>query len=241
MTVPVLTPRRAEPPSQGGERLDEPAAVQEPHELAAVAVQTLAVPELVFALIALGFVAAAVWGAHPHLWWVAAFGAPLLGGGMAGLVVLSPSTAAWLLLALAAGNLAMEVLCLPGFILHATGCAVALALAGLSLAHPWSGAHPAVVIPGAALVGVATWWAASRSWRAHRIDPFHTSDRLEGRDLVILDAAEGNLGHAVVAGHLWTIRDPDRPLVAGHPARVTGQEAEVLTVRQRRARTRRMP
>jgi membrane-bound ClpP family serine protease len=202
-----------------------------------VVAETLAIPELGFALIALGLVATAAWGAHPTLRWVGASGVLVLCCGLVGLAIMPPSPAALFLLALTVANLAMEVLCLPGFALHAIGGALGLALAGLCLSEPWSGAHPSVVLPGAALVGVGTWWAARQSWRARRTDPLDTSDRLLGRDLVVLDVGDGNLGHAVVAGHMWMIHDPINPLVAGGAARVTGRTEDLLTVCQRRTET----
>ncbi len=201
--------------------------------LAAGAQTALAVPEVAFLLIALGYLALATWLALPHLWVWGLAAAPLLIAGSTGLVHLSPTAGAVFLLVLAAASLAMEVLSLPGLMLHAVGGAVALAGAGLWLHGPWAGAHPAVAVPAALAVGWGTWWAARRSWRAARVDPWADSSRLVGRELVVLHVQDG-LGHAVVAGHVWPVRDPDRPLQAGRWARVTERRGDELTVRQRR-------
>jgi membrane-bound ClpP family serine protease len=218
------------PRSSGG---DVTAATADGSELTAVAIQTLATSEVVFFLIAAGLLLGAVAVAQPSLW-TAAAATISLATGLAGLLLLPPSPAAVLLLVLAGTNLAMEVLSLPGLLLHAIGGATTLALAGLCLHHPWSGAHPTVVIPAAGLVGAGTWWTARQSWRATRADPLASSSRLVGRDLVILDADDGVIGHAVVAGHLWAIHDPAAPLREGGEARVTGHSGELLTVRQKR-------
>jgi membrane-bound ClpP family serine protease len=210
-------------------------ATTDTDELASVAVQALAIPEIAFLLTASGLLALAIWIALPHLWWFAAAAAPTLGAGLMGLWLIPLSPAGGLLLAFAATSLAMEVLSLPGYLLHASGGALALGLAGLCLLEPWSGAHPAVVMPTASAVGAATWWCARISWRATRADPFATSTRLVGRDLVVLHAGRADrdhTGHAVVAGHLWAIRDLTAPLRDGSHARVTGQCGDWLTVHQ---------
>ena len=201
--------------------------------LTAAGVEILAMPEVAFVLVALGYLAVAVWLALPHLWALGVSAAPLLVAGSTGLVQMSPTPGAVFLLVLAAAGLAMEVLSLPGFMLHAAGGALALAGAGLWLHGPWSGAHPAVAVTTAFFVGLGTWLAARRSWRAARTDPLSGSSRLVGRELVILHV-QGGFGHAVVAGQLWTVRDPERPLRAGGLARVTGCRGEELIVRQRR-------
>lgn len=201
--------------------------------LATAGVEVLAMPEVAFVLIAFGYLAVAAWLAMPHLWVLGVSAAPLLGAGSAVLMQISPTPGALLLLLLAAASLAMEVFSLPGFMVHAAGGALALAGAGLWLHGPWSGAHPGVAGPVALVVGVGTWAAARRSWRAERTDPLSDSSRLVGRDVVILHV-QGDLGRAVVAGHLWTVRDPERPLRPGGLARVTGCRGGELTVRQRR-------
>jgi membrane-bound serine protease (ClpP class) len=200
--------------------------------LATAGVEVLAMPEVAFVLIACGYLAVAAWLALPHLWVLGISAAPLLGAGATGLMQISPAPGAILLLVLAAASLAMEVFSLPGFMLHAAGGALALAGAGLWLHGPWSGAHPGVACPAALVVGLGTWVAARRSGRAALTDPLSDSPRLVGRELVILDAQDG-LGHAVVAGQLWTVRDPERPLRPGGVARVTGCRGDELIVRQR--------
>lgn len=201
-------------------------------ELTAVGMELLSVPEVAFVLIAAGLLATTVWAAHPHLWPVGVSAAPLLVGGSTGLHALSPSAAAVLLLVLTAASLAMEVYMLPGLLLHAAGGATGLAVAGLFLEGPGAGAHPTVVVPAALVVGLGCWAAARGSWRATRIDPFATSSRLVGRELVVLDVADGRVGHAVVAGFIWVVRDPERPLREGSKAHVIEQHGDELLVRQ---------
>jgi membrane-bound serine protease (ClpP class) len=201
---------------------------------ASAALELLAVPEAAFVLVAAGILAAAIWAAQPHLWPSGLAAVPTLGAGSAGLVLGPTSTGAFLLLLLAVACLAMEVYSLPGLMVHAAGGATALAIAGLSLHGADGGAHPGAAIPAALVVGLATWAAARCSWRAVRVDPLDASPGLIGRDAVVLHVSDDHTGVAVVAGRLWTIHDPDRPLRAGTPAVVAGRRGEALIVRQRR-------
>lgn len=217
------------PPAPGPETSD--AAVTE-IGLASAGVEVLAVPEVAFLLVATGLLVGMVWIAQPHLWGLGLSTAPLLAAGSTGLVMLEATPAALLLLTLAVASLAMEVLHLPGLMLHAVGGTAALMGAGSWLLGPWSGAHPTVAVPASVVVGLGTWAAARRSWRA--ADPLTESARLIGREVVILRVGDEDEGCAVVAGRLWTIRDPRRPLREGGLAKVTGVEGDRLTVRQRR-------
>jgi membrane-bound serine protease (ClpP class) len=200
---------------------------------ASAALELLAVPEAAFVLVAAGILASAIWAAQPHLWLSGLVAVPTLGAGSAGLVLGPTSSGALLLLALAVAGLAMEVYSLPGLMVHAAGGATALAIAGLCLHGPDGGAHPGAAIPAALVVGLATWAAARRSWRATRVEPLDVSPRLIGREAVVLHVSDDHTGVAVVAGRLWTIHDPDRPLRAGIPTVVAGRRGEALLVRQR--------
>jgi membrane-bound serine protease (ClpP class) len=229
--VPTVVPWRTQPTARASDDPKQsPGSDESPFSSI---VDVVAVPEIAFVLVASGMLLLAIWVALPHLWMVLIIASSTLGAAMVGLWAMPVGPAAAVLLVLALTSFAMEMLSLPGYLLHATGGAFALALAGLCLEKPWSGAHPAVVVPTALLVGAAIWLSARGSWRAIRADPFHVSPRMVGRELVVLSAIEPNTGHAVVAGQLWTIHDPTTPLRAGAHGHVTGfLNADVLTIRQ---------
>lgn len=207
--------------------------VVRPVELATVGTELLAIPEIALILTAAGLLTTAVWAAHPRLWQLGTTAAVVVAAAAASLHTISPHPGALLLLVLAAASLAMEVYSLPGWMLHAAGGATSLIMSGLCLHGPWTGAHPGVSIPAGLIVGLGTWWAARRSWRASRADPWAVSNRLVGRELVVLDVGDGHRGHAVVAGQLWAIRDPRRPLPKGGVVRVTERRNDELLVQQR--------
>jgi len=221
-----------EPPCDPG--ADNGGVVASEVELAGLGTELLAIPEVALIVIAAGLLASAVWACHPHLWQLGAAAAAALAAAAMSLPAVSPTPGALLLLLMGTACLAMEVYSLPGLMLHAAGGATAVGMAGLCLHGPWSGAHPGVAIPAALVVGLGTWSAARRSWRASRADPWVASARLVGRELVVLGVVGGNRGHAVVAGQLWAIRDPRRTLVEGSLARVTELRGDELLVQQRR-------
>jgi membrane-bound ClpP family serine protease len=193
--------------------------------------ESLAEAEMAVVLVSGGTALAMVWLASPRAIAAAVAGLLLLSGGIVGLSVLSVHAAAVVLLVLAVASLAMEVLAAPGLPLHAVGGGVALAMAGLCLKEPWTGAHPGVVVPTSASVAALTWMAGRRSWRAVRDDPFASSSTLVGRSAVVLTVSTDDpwFGHAVVAGKVCRIRCAAR-LTAGCSIRVESQSATVLTV-----------
>jgi membrane-bound ClpP family serine protease len=207
-------------------------------EPSSVVEEILAVAEVSFVLLAAGLLALAVWLAAPRRLWVILVGSLVLAAGIFGLVRLPLSGGAVFLLTFGAASLLMEVLAAPGLLLHAAGGAVALIMAGLCLHHPWSGAHPLVVVPTALLTAAGTWLAARRSWRAIRSDPLAPSTELVGRETVVLDADQ-DVGYAVVAGELWVIRATRRDLRPGCVVRVTRHSPECLTVQRLPSRNRR--
>jgi membrane protein implicated in regulation of membrane protease activity len=237
-----MSPRRApvhgeaslanQPPSGPG--TEDSGALASDVELATLGTELLAIPEIALILTAAGLLATAVWAAHPHLWQLGTSAAAAVAAASTSLHTVSPHPGALLLLFLATASLAMEVYSLPGLMLHAAGGATALAMAGLCLHGPWTGAHPGVAIPAGLVVGLGTWSAARRSWRGSRSDPWALSNRLVGRELVVLHVVDGHLGHAVVAGQLWAIRDPERPLHEGCVVRVTERRSDELLVQQPR-------
>jgi membrane-bound ClpP family serine protease len=207
-------------------------------ELSSVLGEILAVAEVSFVLLAAGLLAVAVWLAAPARLWVILAGSLVLAGGIFGLVTLPLSGGAVFLLTFGAASLLMEVLAAPGLLLHAAGGAVALIMAGLCLHHPWSGAHPLVVVPTTLIAAAGTWLAARRSWRAIRSDPFAPSSELVGRETVVLDADQ-DVGYAVVAGQLWVIHATSHDLRPGCAVRVTRHSTESLTVQRLPSRSRR--
>jgi membrane-bound ClpP family serine protease len=201
-----------------------------------VMLEAVSVVEVTFGLTAGGVLLLVVWTAAPRLIAVAAIGLPVLAAGVLGLARIPTTSAAILLLVLAAASLVMEVLVTRGLLLHAVGGGLALALAGLWLEGPGRGAHPCVVLPVAAAVTLGTWLAARRSWGAVRDNPFAESPCLRGRTGTVLDAQDCH-GHAVIAGQLWTITTTGRPLRAGGQVEVVSAATDCLIV----APTRRLP
>lgn len=197
-----------------------------------LSVQLLAIPDVAFVLTAAGLLTGAVWLAKPRQRKAGLAAATLLTTGVIGLILLPVSGAAALLLVLAAGNLVMEVRAAPGLLLHAAGGGVGLLLAGLCLHHPWSGTHPAVAVLVAVLITAETWRIARDSPRAST-DPDVLLPRLIGREATVFDVdTQADIGHAVIAGRLWTIRDPCAPLREGHRVRVTDHYGHYLAVEQ---------
>lgn len=197
--------------------------------LTRAALDVLAVPEIAFLLLTGGLLGMLCWAAQPAHRGAAVIGAAALLAGTTGMWALPAGTGAALLLGFAAASLLLEVLAYPGFGLHAIGGFVSLALAGLLLHGPWSGAHPAVVIPAAAGAAGLVHLAARRSWRRTRADPFAASDVLVGRETVILDAA-GSHGLAVVCGQIWQVTTRHGPLRPGQVVRVVRPDAGTLLV-----------
>lgn len=191
--------------------------------------ELLAIPEVAFVLTAAGLLAGAIWLAKPDQRKAGLAAAALLTAGVTGLVLLPVSAAAALLLVLATGNLAMEVRANPGLFLHAAGGGVGLLLAGLCLHHPWSGAHPAVVVLVAVLISAETWKVARDSPRA-RTDRSASLAQLIGRVTTVVDVdADADFGRVVLDGRFWTIRDPAAPLREGRRVRIVGHQGSWLT------------
>lgn len=209
----------------------------EDRALSTAAFDALAIPELAFPLVAFGLVGLACCVAATPSAWLGAAGAGLLVPGALGLVALPVSAEGVLFLVLAAASLWLEVVSTPGWGLHASGGAVALTAAGLSLEGEWSGAHPGVVVPTACLVGATTYLVGRRSPRFHRVDPFARVSVLTGQEAVVLSSS-GARGHAVVCGEIWAIRScGGSRLRAGERVRVTEAGRNWLTVERCAGRT----
>jgi membrane-bound ClpP family serine protease len=189
----------------------------------------LAAAEVSYPLAVLGVLGLVCWVAVPGVLWLAVVGTALLTVSGVGLATLPVSTGGITLLGLGAVSLVMEVLALPGFGLHAAGGGVSLALGGLYLHGPWSGAHPGIVLSLAVFAAAVTYDAGRRSWRHTRSDPFASASDLIGREAVVLHA-NGPRGQAVVAGELWQIRAVTGRLREGQVIRVTQPEDDWLTV-----------
>lgn len=198
---------------------------------AAAALDTLAVPEFAFVLVAVGLLCIVVRMSTPALGWSGlGCGVILLVLGVAGLTALPVHAAGVLMLGFAAGSLCMEVLSLPGMGLHAVGGGFSLILAGIYLTADKPGAHPAVVIPLSVAVAILTYVAGRRSWRYVRDRPLDPSSTLVGRGIVVL-AAAGPIGQGVVAGQVWDLRADDSDLEPGQTVRVTETAAGWLVVK----------
>ena len=202
-------------------------------EAMSVLLEVLAVAEVAFGLTAAGMLLLVLAVADIRLSTAIPAGGLLLATGVLGLMRLPVALAAVALLVLAAGSLLMEVLILPGLLLHATGGGVALGLAGLWLRAPDPGAHPMLAAAVGVTATTVTWLAAGRSWRAIRDDPLAPSERLPGRTGTVLDT-HGRHGHAVIAGQVWTIHSASAPLQAGARVEVLSTAADELIVRPTR-------
>jgi membrane-bound ClpP family serine protease len=201
-------------------------------ELWAWLLETVAVAEIAFLLTTGGALLSVAWLAAPRVVALAAGAVPLLAGGVLGLAELPVAPAAALLLVLALGSLVMEVLAAPGLLLHAVGGGVALAMGGLCLHEPGSGAHPGLVLPTSAGVALVTWTAGRRSWRAVREDPLASATTLTGCTGIVLEVhdPEGRTGSAVVAGRIAPVCCLDHSLMPGRPVRVCDDHGDVLVV-----------
>lgn len=198
-------------------------------DLAPVLGGTVPLAEIAFALTAAAALVWAFWLAAPHMIKLVVVGAGLLTAGALALVRLPVSGAAVFLLILAAASLVMEVTTAPGLLLYAVGGGVALGMGGLCLHEPGAGAHPAIVVPVSATVTAGTWAAGRRSWWATREDPFADSGLLVGRVATVLDA-DGEDGHAVVAGQVWAVTGRTGPVTAGCRVRVIAHRDGRLVV-----------
>jgi membrane-bound ClpP family serine protease len=191
--------------------------------IAVAAVESLAVPEITFMLVAVGLLCLVARVALPALGWSSlAAGATLLLLGIVGLVALPVHAAGALMLGFAAASLCMEVLSLPGIGLHAVGAGFSLILAGVYLTADTPGAHLGLVVPLSVLTAALTFLAGRRSWRYVRDRPLDESAILVGRGIVVLNSA-GSTGHGVVSGQVWNLRTPngELELEAGQSVRVT--------------------
>jgi len=198
---------------------------------ALAAMDTLAVPECAFVLVAVGLLCIVVRIAAPALGWAGfVAGLSLLALGVAGLAALPVHAASVLMFGFAAASLGMEVLTSPGMGLHAVGGGFSLILAGIYLTAEKPGAHPALVISLSIAVAILTYLAGRRSWRYVRDRPLDPSRTLVGRGIVVL-AAAGPVGQGVVAGQVWDLRADDSDLQPGQTVRVTETTAGWLVVK----------
>ncbi len=206
-----LDPSDHDPASRGDDALN----------VLATTVESGALPEVTYLLVAAGLVCVALRLALPGLGAAGVVAATLLlSMGGAGLVAMPVRASALLLLACAGAALCLELLKFPGIGLHASGAGVSLLLAGLYLHEEAFAVHLGVVVP-AALATSATIFIAGRcSPRYVNDQPLHGSRRLVGRRTVVL-SAEGATGVALLADHLWDICSDDGPLDPGQPVRVT--------------------
>jgi membrane-bound ClpP family serine protease len=192
-------------------------------------IDVLAIPELVFCLLAVGLLGVMVWLATPGMAASGATGAVLLVLGGCGMATIPVTAGAITLLVFAAASLWYEVRYMPGMGLHAIGGWFALTLSGFALSGQWSGAHPAVVLPAATLTAGGTYLAGRRSWRRIDNDPFAASPFLTDRHTIVLHA-DGLHGQAVVGGQLWTIRSRHGLLRPGQRIWIVGATKEWLIV-----------
>jgi membrane-bound ClpP family serine protease len=197
--------------------------------LTEAALEILAVPELAFALVAVGLLGLALWLATPAHVDAGLLGGAALAAGGAGMAARPVSAGAAVLVVLAAASLGMEVLAFPGVGLHATGGGVGLMLAGLYWTGQWSAPRAWLVAPAAVAVAALTYRAGRRSWRRTRSDPFADSAVLIGRDTIVL-TADGPTGQGMVASHLRVLHARHGNLHPGQTVRVTGQAADWLVV-----------
>jgi membrane-bound ClpP family serine protease len=191
-----------------------------------------ATPELAFLLLAAGITCTAAGLAGHAVGWSLSGGVALLAGGGVVLAEIGASSVSVTLLVISGLCVALELFALTGYGLYAVGSTASLLLAGLALSGSPE-AHPALVLPGSAVVGTCVFGAALTSWRRRRGMPFDATPRLAGRQTVVL-APSPSVPLGVVAGELWELEGSGTELTAGQCVRVVEVRNDRLVVRAAR-------
>ncbi|MFC9915018.1 nodulation protein NfeD [Streptomyces sp. NPDC127197] len=180
--------------------------------------QLLASPELAFLFLSIGTLALIYELANPGIGFAGAIGLVLLVLGFVALSVLPFHVGGLLLLVLAAGLFAAEVLT-PGVGVFAAGGTVALVFAGILLFRGELGVDPAVLWPTAVVVGGGSLLAGRLAWRARQAQATTGADGLLGQQAVVV-RADGGTGQVWLEGAWWTVRGRTAPVTAGQHVRV---------------------
>ncbi|MFD7282572.1 nodulation protein NfeD [Streptomyces sp. NPDC059862] len=180
--------------------------------------QLLASPELAFLFLSIGTLAVIYELANPGIGFAGAIGLVLLVLGFVALSVLPFHVGGLLLLVLAAGLFAAEVLT-PGVGVFAAGGTVALVFAGILLFRGELGVDPAVLWPTAVVVGGGSLLAGRLAWRARQAQATTGAEGLLGQQAVVV-RADGGTGQVWLEGAWWTVRDRTAPVTAGQHVRV---------------------
>ncbi|MBA9005208.1 NfeD family protein [Thermomonospora cellulosilytica] len=190
--------------------------------------QLLADPELAFLFLSIDTLAVIYELANPGMGFGGIAGAILLVLGFIALSVLPVNVGGLLLLALAAGLFAAEVLT-PGVGVFAAGGTVSLLLSGLFLFRGDVGVDPAVLWPTALVIGAATMVAGRLAWRARKAPATTGEDALLGREAVVA-RVHGDSGQVFLEGAWWTVHGRDAPVEKGRSVRVVGRDGLELIV-----------
>ncbi|MFE7765345.1 nodulation protein NfeD [Streptomyces sp. NPDC057438] len=190
--------------------------------------QWLASPELAFLFLSIGTLAVLYELAAPGVGFAGVVGGILLVLGFVALSVLPFNVGGLLLLLLAAGLFAGEVLT-PGVGVFAAGGTASLVMAGILLFRGELRVDPAVLWPISLVVGGGVLIAGHLAWRARRAPTLGDEDELVGREAVVT-RIEGGAGQVRLDGVWWTVRGRDAPVVEGRRVRVVAREGLDLIV-----------
>ncbi|MGW3729586.1 NfeD family protein [Streptomyces sp. NPDC000851] len=167
--------------------------------------QLLAGPEPAFLFLSIGTLAVIYEPANPGIGFAGAIGLVLLVLGFVAPSVLPFHVGGLLLLVLAAGLFAAEVLT-PGVGVFAAGGTVALVFAGILLFRGELGVDPTVLWP-TAVVGGGSLLAGRLAWRARRAQATTGAEGLLGQQALVV-RADGGTGQVWLEGAWWTVRHP---------------------------------
>lgn len=189
--------------------------------------QWLASPELAFLFLSIGTLAVIYELASPGMGVGGVIGVVLLVLGFVALSVLPFNVGGLLLLILAAGLFAAEVLT-PGVGVFAAGGSVALVFAGILLFRGELGVDPAVLWPTAVVVGGGSVLAGRLAWHARKAPATTGYEGLLSREAVVRQ--DGETGQVLLDGAWWTVRGRTAPVTKGQRVRVVDVEGLELVV-----------
>jgi membrane-bound serine protease (ClpP class) len=187
-------------------------------------------PRVAFLLLTLGTASVIVEIAHPGIVGTGIAGVTAILMGLWSLSLQPVNPVGLVLLVLAAGFYAAEVLAPATGVAAALG-SIALLIGGLLLVDgPDGGVPVAVVAPTAIVLGAAVVLAGRVAQRVRGAPSTLTGPgRFVGRDLVV-DRTDGVTGQAFCEGAWWRVRSAGPVLMPGMPARVVALDGLDLVV-----------
>jgi membrane-bound serine protease (ClpP class) len=187
-------------------------------------------PSVAFLLLVIGTASLLVEATNPGIIGTGVFGVACVLAGLWSLSRQDVSTAGLLLVVLALGLFAVEVLA-SGTMVAAVAGTIALVIGGLVLVQGGEGVPAVVVLPVAALSGAAALLGGRFALRARRMPSRYTGgDQLVGR-VVTVAATADERPRAFTEGAWWTLRPATgTPLPPGATAIVVDVDGLTLVV-----------